>query len=78
LVNRYRQEQQFYSKLASLQPEDSDERRQAFKNYKKACFPYIHKTATDTRKRVQSILDRAFSQGPVVITALSEEEKYNV
>jgi hypothetical protein len=75
LVFRYRQEQDFYTTLAGLQPDGSDEQQEAFKKFKAAKFPYIYKTAHDERERTKAILDRAFSMGPIRITPESQLSK---
>ncbi len=75
LVFRYRQEQDFYGKLASLQPEGSEEQRDAFAKLRAAKFPYVFKTARDERARTQETLDRAFAMGPILVRPLTAEER---
>ena len=67
MVQRYRQEQKYYTLLASLYPDNSKERQGAFDKFRQVSFPYVDKGATDHKTKVKSILDKAFMQGPMVV-----------
>lgn len=76
LVFRYRQEQEFYGKLSELHT-DTKLRQECFEKYKRAKFPYVLKTAIDERDRTASVLAKAFEQGPILITPLTEKKTWS-
>lgn len=67
LVQRYRQEQEYYSLLANLYPSGSKERQGAFDKFRQATFPYADQSKNDHESAIKRILDKAFSQGPMYI-----------
>ena len=74
LVFRYRQEQRFYEVLSRLQPAGK-EREESFDKYKASLFPYVFKSARDTRDATKEALARAFALGPILIKPLKDGEK---
>jgi len=74
LVQRYRQEQKYYSLLAELYPKGTKERQGAFDKFRQSCFPYVDKNAADHKRTVRGILDRAFLQGPMVVKKQKESK----
>lgn len=74
LVQRYRQEQQYYKLLSELYPAGSKERQGAFDKFRQASFPYVDRSKSDYRDNVKRILDKAFLQGPMYIKK-NEESK---
>ena len=66
LIQRYRQEQDYYKLLASLSG-GAKEKQEAFEKYRQAMFPYIQRGAYNEKNRIKDILDRAFLQGPLFI-----------
>lgn len=71
LVHRYRQQQKFHEAILSSLEAGSPVTKDLFKEtvdaYRRAMFPYIHKTLEDEAARTRRILDQAYAQGPVVI-----------
>lgn len=67
LVQRYRQEQDYYRVLANLYPKGSKERQGAFDKYRQSSFPYLEKGNYNHRDKVKRILDKAFLQGPMTV-----------
>lgn len=67
MVQRYRQEQDYYSLLAQLYPSGGKEKQNAFDKYRQAAFPYVEKGAEDHQNRIRAILDKAYLQGAMVI-----------
>ena len=67
LVQRYRQEQKYYSLLATLYPNGSKERQGAFDKYRQSAFPYADRSKSDYSQNVRRILDKAFMQGPMYV-----------
>jgi hypothetical protein len=76
LVFRYRQEQKFYGLLVNAQTEHKD-RAESFEKYKASLFPYVFKSARDTRDATKEALERAFRLGPIVIRPLKKGENAN-
>ena len=73
LVQKYKQEQDFYKTLSELHPEGSKERQDAFDSFRHALFPYIEHVAKNEESRTQSILERAFRFGPIRVVPIEEE-----
>lgn len=67
LVQRYRQEQEYYSLLANLYPNGSKQKQGAFDKYRNAAFPYIDKGAETHQQKIKRLLDKAFLQGPMIV-----------
>ena len=59
--------------LAGLYEVGSKGRVEMFDKYRRSMFPFIHRTEDNSKKRISSILDRAFSSGPIRIKPISEE-----
>ena len=68
MMQRYRTEQTFYFNLAQLQPEGSKEREEAFNDFRKKLFPHIIRSDISERDRIREILERAYAQGPILVT----------
>ena len=77
LIQRYRQEQRYYKTLASMHAEGSEGRQEMFDSYKRSMYPYIEFTGRQYRDQTQELLEKAYKQGPFVITPMSDEDKYN-
>lgn len=60
-------EQNFYGHLATLLPERSEARSEAFDKMRHASFPYVERTGKQAVARVQDILETAFFKGPIRI-----------
>jgi hypothetical protein len=67
LVQRYRQDKEFYFTLALLSQEGSKRRQDSFDKYREALFPYISRGIKNEEDVIKSILEKAFLQGPFKI-----------
>jgi len=76
LVFRYRQEQKFYELLVNAHEQTKD-KQESFEKYKAALFPYVFKSARDTRDTTKEALERAFRAGPIMIRPLRKGENSN-
>ena len=76
LVFRYRQEQKFYELLVTAHDTGKD-RAESFEKFKAALFPYVFKSARDTRDATKDALERAFRLGPILIRPLKKGENTN-
>jgi len=68
LVQRYRSEQDYYRTiLIATPPTATKEKNEALDKYRQALYPYVVRTADNSRQRMQAIMEKAYLQGPIRI-----------
>lgn len=71
LVHRYRQQQRFHETLmGTIQAGDPNQAKnfqEILEGYRKAMFPYVHRTEETERERTRKALEAAYLGGPIII-----------
>lgn len=74
-VFKYRQDAKFLGLLLAGLPNESKARKEIADDLKNSMFPYLKSQTEDWSKTAKRLMDKAFTQGPIMFTPVHIPEK---